>query len=144
MTTRSAARPFTIVDAAIRLGIVGLVLGTAYIHSTLGGLLFTLNATGYLVAAVAMVIPLALAGRVRWFVRLGLMGYAAATIAGWAVQGPYYSTAYLAKAIEVALIALLAIDFVRFDGNPIGVVRREIASGLAFLRARRPGTVAAA
>jgi hypothetical protein len=143
VTTRTAARPFTVVDAAIRLAIVGLVLGTAYIHSTLGGLLFTLNATGYLVAAVAMVIPLALASRFRWFIRLGLMGYAAATILGWALQGPYYSTAYLAKAIEVALIALLAIDFVRFDGNPIQVVRREIASGVAYLRARRAGLAGA-
>jgi hypothetical protein len=143
VTTRTVARPFTVVDAAIRLAIVGLVLGTAYIHSTLGGLLFTLNATGYLVAAVAMVIPLALASRFRWFIRLGLMGYAAATILGWALQGPYYSTAYLAKAIEVALIALLAIDFVRFDGNPIQVVRREIASGVAYLRARRAGLAGA-
>jgi hypothetical protein len=143
VTTRTAARPFTVVDAAIRLAIVGLVLGTAYIHSTLGGLLFTLNAAGYLVAAVAMVIPLALASRFRWFIRLGLMGYAAATILGWALQGPYYSTAYLAKAIEVALIALLAIDFVRFDGNPIQVVRREIASGVAYLRARRAGLAGA-
>jgi hypothetical protein len=143
VTTSAAARPFTVVDAAIRLAIVGLVLGTAYIHSTLGGLLFTLNATGYLVAAVAMVIPLALASRFRWFIRLGLMGYAAATIIGWAVQGPYYSTAFIAKGIEVALIAALAIDFVRFDGNPITVVRREIAAGLAFLRARRSGLAGA-
>ena len=143
MTTRSAARPFTVVDAAIRVAIVGLVLGTAYIHSTLGGLLFTLNATGYAVAAVAMIVPLALASRFRWFIRLGLMGYAAATIAGWAIQGPYYSTAYVAKAIEVALIGLLLVDFVRFDGNPIGVVRREVAAGLAFVKARRTGIAAA-
>ena len=77
---------------------------TGYIHSTLGGLLFTLNAIGYLTAAVAMVIPLALAVRFRWVVRLGLIGYAATTIVGWAIQGPYYTTAYIAKAIEVALI----------------------------------------
>ena len=143
MTMRTAARPFTVVDAAIRLAIVGLVLGTAYIHSTLGGLLFTLNATGYLVAAVAMVIPLALASRFRWLIRLGLIGYAAATIAGWAIQGPYYSTAYLAKAIELALIALVAIDFVRFDGNPIQVLRREVASSVAYLRARGAGLAGA-
>lgn len=143
MTTRTAARPFTIADAGIRLAIVGLALGTAYIHSTLGGLLFTLNALGYLVAAVAMIVPLALASRFRWFIRIGLVGYAAATIVGWAVQGPYYSTAYVAKAIEVALIALIAVDFVRFDGNPIAVVRREVATGFAFLRARRAGVAAA-
>ena len=137
MTTRSAARPFSLVDAAIRVAIVGLVLGTAYIHSTLGGLLFTLNATGYLVAAVAMIAPIALASRFRWFIRVGLMGYAATTIIGWAITGPYYSTAYVAKAIEVALIALLAIDFVRFDGNPVRKIRSELALGLALLRARR-------
>lgn len=140
--TRSAARPFTVVDAAIRVAIVALVLGTAYIHSTLGGLLFTLNALGYVVAAAAMIVPLALASRFRWFIRIGLMGYAATAIVAWAVQGPYYSTAYIAKVIEIALIALLAIDFARFDGSPVTVVRRELASGLAFVRARRAGAAA--
>lgn len=130
-------RPFTVVDAAIRVAIVGLVLGTAYIHSTLGSLLFTLNATGYLVAAAAMIAPIALASRFRWFVRLGLMAYAATTIVGWAVQGPYYSTAYIAKAIEVSLIVLLTVDFVRFDGNPVAKVRTEVSTALAALRARR-------
>lgn len=137
MTTRSVARPFSAVDAAIRLAIVGLALGTAYIHATLGGLLFTLNAVGYLVAAVAMVAPIALAVRFRWFIRVGLMGYALTTIVGWAITGPYYSTAYVAKAIEVALIVLLAADFVRFDGNPVAKIRSEIALGVALLRGRR-------
>ena len=91
-------------DVAIRAAIVALTLSTAYIHSTLGGLLFTLNAVGYAVAAVAMIVPLALAVRFRWVVRVGLVGYAATAIVAWAVMGPYYSTAYIAKAIEVALI----------------------------------------
>jgi hypothetical protein len=124
MTPRSSLRPL---DVIIRIAIVGLTLGTAYIHSTLGSLLFSLNAVGYLVAAVAIVIPLGLAIRFRWFIRLGLMGYAATAIVAWAVQGPYYSTAYLAKGIEVALITLLAIDFARMDGNPIKVVKSELA-----------------
>ena len=91
----------------LRVAIVGLALSTAYIHSQLGGLLFTLNALGYVVAAVAMVIPLGIAIRFRWVVRLGLMGYAATTILGWAIQGPYYSTAFIAKGIEVVLILSL-------------------------------------
>ena len=124
MTPRSSLRPL---DVIIRIAIVGLTLGTAYIHSTLGGLLFTLNATGYVVAALAIVIPLALAIRFRWFIRLGLMGYAATAIVAWAITGPYYTTAYIAKAIEVALIALLAIDFARMDGNPVTVIKTEIA-----------------
>ena len=124
MTPRSSLRPL---DVVIRIAIVGLTLGTAYIHSTLGGLLFTLNALGYLVAAVAVVIPLALAIRFRWVVRIGLMGYAATAIVAWAVQGPYYSTAFIAKGIEIALITVLAVDFARMDGNPIRVVKSELA-----------------
>lgn len=123
MNSRSSLRPL---DIVIRIAIIGLTLGTAYIHSTLGGLLFTLNALGYLVAAVAIAIPLGLAVRFRWFVRVGLVGYAGVAIVAWAVQGPYYQTAYIAKAIEVGLIALLALDFARMDGNPITVVRSEL------------------
>ena len=126
VTPRSADRAISPADIALRVAIVALVLGTAYIHSTLGGLLFTLNAVGYLVAAVAIAIPLGLAIRFRWFVRLGLMGYAATAIIAWAVQGPYYSTAYIAKGIEVTLIVLLAIDFGRMDGNPVALVKREL------------------
>ena len=114
----------------------GLALATGYIHSTLGGLLFTLNAVGYATAAVAMLIPLAPAVRFRWVIRLGLIGYAMTTIIGWAIQGPYYSTAYVAKAIEIALIALVAIDFARMDGNPVDVVKRELAAFGAFVGGR--------
>ena len=139
MSLRSADRTLSPVDVALRLAIVGLTLSTAYIHSTLGGLLFTLNAVGYVTAAVALVIPLAIAVRFRWFVRLGLIGYAATTIIAWAIQGPYFQTAYIAKAIEVALIALVAIDFARMDGNPVNVVKRELAR-LASKLGRRAAT----
>ena len=123
-------------DVVIRAAIVGLALATGYIHSTLGGLLFTLNAAGYATAAVAMVIPLAVAARFRWVVRLGLIGYAATTIVGWAIQGPYFTTAYIAKAIEVALIVLVAIDFYRIDGNPVDVIKRDMAAFGAMLNRR--------
>ena len=141
--SRMTDRPLGLTDIVLRVAIVGLVLATAYIHSTLGGLLFTLNATGYLVAAVALVIPIALAVRFRWVVRLGLIGYAAATIIGWAIQGPYFMTAYIAKAIEVTLIILLAVDFARMDGNPVNVVKSEFAQLSARL-GRRPATGSAA
>ena len=137
--SRTSLRPS---DVVLRGAIVALALATGYIHSTLGGLLFTLNALGYLAAAVAMVIPLALAVRFRWVVRVGLIGYAATTIVGWAIQGPYFTTAYIAKAIEVALIVPLAIDFARHDGNPLDVVKRELASFSALVASRR-GTVGA-
>ena len=140
------ARPSALraTDIVVRLAIIGLALATGYIHSTLGGLLFTLNAVGYLVAAVAMIIPLALAVRFRWIVRVGLVGYAATTILGWALQGPFYSTAYLAKGIEVALIVLLVVDFARMDGNPVAVVRRELAALTGFVSSRRSPAGAAA
>jgi hypothetical protein len=128
--------PLRASDVVLRAAIVALTLSTAYIHSTLGGLLFTLNAAGYVVAAVAIVIPLALAVRFRWFIRVGLMGYAATAIMAWAIMGPYYQTAYIAKGIEVALITLLAIDFARMDGNPVNVVKRELASLGSFVRTR--------
>lgn len=128
------ARPFRATDAVVRLAIVGLTLGTGYIHFTLGGLLFTLNALGYLAGAAAMVAPIALASRFRWAVRIGLAGYAASTIIAWAIQGPFYITAYFAKAIEVALIILLTVDFLRFDGNPIALLRRELRAGATRVR----------
>ncbi|HEV8401726.1 MAG TPA: hypothetical protein VGQ31_01690 [Candidatus Limnocylindrales bacterium] len=131
--TRTAFRP---ADVAIRAAIVALTLSTAYIHSTLGGLLFTLNAVGYVVAAIAMVIPLAIAVRFRWIVRVGLIGYAATAIVAWAIMGPYFSTAYVAKAIEVALIVTLAVDFARHDGNPVTVVRREFATFTSLVTRR--------
>lgn len=122
-TVASSLTPAAVV---LQAAIVGATLVTAYIHSTLGGMLFTLNALGYVVFAVAMVVPIAPAIRFRWLVRVGLMGYAATTIIGWAIQGPYYSTAFVAKADEVLLIALVALDFARADGNPVALVRREL------------------
>ena len=134
MTPVHPARSRHATDAILRMAIFGLTLGTAYIHFTLGGLLFTLNAIGYVLGATAMVAPFAIASRFRWAVRIGIAGYAASTIFGWAIQGPFYSTAYLAKVIEVGLIVLLTIDFVWFDGNPITLVRRELRAGFARLR----------
>jgi hypothetical protein len=131
MSETRSSRPLSDADIVLRVAIVALTLATAYIHLTLGGLLFTLNAMGYLVGAAAMVVPIAIAVRYRWLVRIGLAGYAATTIVGWAIDPIFYSTAYLAKAIELALIALLAFDFFRRDGNPIDRVRHEIRSLLA-------------
>jgi hypothetical protein len=125
-----ALRPTSGAGLLLRGAIVALAIATGWIHLTLGGPLFTLNGLGYFVAAIAMVVPLALAVRFRWFIRLGLIGYALAAIVGWYVMGPRYDVAYLAKAIEVALIVLLAIEARAYDGNPIRRVRRS-ASGPA-------------
>lgn len=122
----NALRPTSPAGLLIRAVIVGLALATGWIHLTLGGPLFTLNGIGYGVAAVAMVAPLAIAVRFRWLIRLGLIGYAATAIVAWFVMGPRYDVAYLAKAIEVALIVLLAIEVHVYDGNPLGRIRRAV------------------
>jgi hypothetical protein len=125
-TVTAPNRNDTATDIALRLAIVALALGTAYIHSTLGGLRFTLNAAGYIAGAAAMIVPFEIARRYRWLIRLALAGYAATTIVAWALEPALYTTAYLAKAIEVVLIALLVIDFVRHAGN-LGTAHRTRA-----------------
>ena len=117
-------QPAAALDTVLHLGIVALALSTAWIHFTLGGPRFTLNAAGFVVLALALVAPIAIARRHRWLLRIGLAGYAATTIVGWALEPAFYTTAYVAKAIELGLIALLAIDFVHHDGNPIDRLRR--------------------
>jgi hypothetical protein len=109
-------RPTSPAGVLLRAAIVGLTVATGWIHLTLGSLLFTLNGLGYFVAAVAMVAPLALAIRFRWFIRLGLVAYAVMAIVGWYISGPRYDVAYLAKTIEIGLIALLMIEIRAYDG----------------------------
>jgi hypothetical protein len=118
--------------ALLTVAIVVLTLSTAYIHSTLGGMLFTLNAIGYALLAVAIVVgsaaPWPIVARFSWLPRVGLFGFALATIIGWMVMGPYYELAYIAKGIEVALLALLVIDSFRVYGGPAGLVTEAVAS----------------
>jgi hypothetical protein len=118
--------------ALLTAAIVGLTLATAYIHLTLGGLLFTLNGLGYVGLAALIVIgavaPVAVVERFSWFPRLALAGYAAMTIAGYLVMGPYFTLGFIAKGIEVALIIALVIDVVRVYGSPLGMVRSALAS----------------
>ena len=118
-----ALRPTSPAGVLLRLTIVGLTIATGWIHFNLGGLLFELNGLGYFAAALAMVAPLAIASRCRWLIRLGLIGYAATAIVAWYLTGPRYDVAYIAKAIEVALIALLSIEVRAYDGNPLRRVR---------------------
>jgi len=118
--------------ALLTAAIVALTLATAYIHLTLGGLLFTLNGLGYLGLAALIVIgaaaPIAIVQRFSWFPRIALIGYAAITIVGYLVMGPYFTLGFIAKGIEVALIGLLVVDVIRVYGSPMGLVRTALAS----------------
>jgi hypothetical protein len=126
--TSPSTRPVGIVAVAI----VALTLATAYIHLTLGGLLFTLNAAGYAALALAMVVIATashpLVRRFDWAPRVGLAGYTALTIAGYLVIGPYFGLGWVAKAIEVAILVLLVADIGRAYGSPTGLVRVALAS----------------
>jgi hypothetical protein len=130
-------RPMGIVVVAI----VMLTLATAYIHLTLGGLLFTLNAIGYAALALAMIViaavPHPLVRRFDWMPRAGLAAYTATTIGAYLVMGPYFSLGWVAKAIEVAILALLVVDLLRAYGSPLGLVRAALAS-VGLGRGARP------
>ena len=128
MFSRTTPQGRDAVSVTLLTAIVALTLATAWIHSTLGGLLFTLNALGYLALGVALLIaflvPLRIVQQLRWLPRVALIGYAALTIAGWVLMGPRYDMAYIAKAIEVGLIVLLVIDLYRTYGTPGEALRR--------------------
>jgi hypothetical protein len=129
--------------AVLTIGIVALTAATAYIHLTLGGLLFLLNGLGYtgLIAMIllAAVAPHPLIARFDWFPRVALIGYTAATIGGYLVMGPYLALGWITKGIEVALIGLVVVDVFRVYGSPPKMIRRALASvlgdrGLARVR----------
>jgi hypothetical protein len=126
--THADTRPMGIVVIAL----VELTLTTAYIHLSLGGMLFTLNAIGYVGLALAFVViatvPHPLVRRFDWLPRVGLGAYTIATIGGYLVLGPYFSLGWVAKAIEVAILTLLVADFRRAYGSPADLVRAALAS----------------
>jgi hypothetical protein len=135
------AQQFSPTTIVLRSLVVGLTLVTATIHAQLGGLLFMANAIGYTTFALAMVMPRPI-GQVRWLVRVGLIGFTAATIGGWLLFGARFPLAYVDKAVEVVLIAVVAVELWRSDGGPLGVVR-QVRGLVARLAGRLAGTQAA-
>jgi hypothetical protein len=112
--------------------IVELTAATAYIHFSLGGTLFLLNALGYVVLAVAygvaVAAPIPLVQRFGWLPRVGLAGYTLTTITAYLVVGPYFALGWIAKGIEVAIVGLVAVDLLGTYGTPAAVVRAAIES----------------
>jgi hypothetical protein len=128
--TSTAGR--TAFAAFLTTAIIGLTLATAYIHLTLGGVIFTLNGLGYLGLAGLVVIgaaaPIRLVARFSWLPRVALAGYAALTIGAYLVIGPYFNLGWIAKAIELGIIGLVALDVYRVYGGPVGLVRSALES----------------
>jgi hypothetical protein len=114
-------------DGLVALGrrgaILILTLATAAIHASLGGTLFLLNAVGYTTLAIVLLLP-GPVRRVHWLARLALLGFAATTILAWVFLGARFPLAYLDKAIELALVALLVVEIARSDGGPLTLLRR--------------------
>lgn len=118
----------------LRVAIVVLALSTAYIHYTLVGMMFMLNALGFLVLGLAMVAPLAIASQYRWLIRAALIVFALMTIGGWVMFGGRYDMGYLATGIEIGLIVLLFVEMFRYDDGPVAVAQRGLALALGILR----------
>jgi hypothetical protein len=122
------------VDTVLLTVIVLLTLSTAYIHYYVGGTMLLLNALGYVTLTLAVIGSALFARRFLPLVLIALALYAAVTIVGWMIMGPYFSTAYLAKAIEVVLIITIAITLRR--------MRDETRAALMWLR-QLPASVTA-
>ncbi|MGH2445458.1 MAG: hypothetical protein ACRDGD_05395 [Candidatus Limnocylindria bacterium] len=94
--------------------ILELTLATAFIHFTLGGTLFLLNAAGYLALGAAYivgaVVPMPAIRRLSWLPRLGLAAFASVTIVAYLVIGPYFTLGWVTKGIEVAIVMLVIAD----------------------------------
>lgn len=130
ITTRQVTASPPALAIVLRVLAVVLTLATAWIHFQLGGTLFLLNAIGYTVLAVALVLPGL--GPIRWLVRYALIGFTAMTIVGWVLFGARFDLAYLDKAIELALIGVLLAESWLVEGGPVEVTRRALrAVGIA-------------
>jgi len=119
-----AARGY--VELVLLAAIVVLTLSTAYLHYWVGGTMLMLNAAGYLGLTVLVVGSAVVFRSALPLVLVALAGYAAVTILGWLVMGPYFNTAYLAKAIELVLIATIGVQLWR--------TRDELVSAVAWSR----------
>jgi hypothetical protein len=101
----------------LQWGILALTVMTAAIHIWLGldfldsgGQIFVLNGLGYLVLTTLLLLPLAPLVRYRGLVRWILIAYTAVTVVAWVLIGARTPLAFVDKAIEIVLIALLWLD----------------------------------
>ena len=121
---------------------VGLTLTTAYIHFWVGGLLLLLNAAGYAGLAVMVAGSAIVFRRALPVVLIALAAYAAMTIGGWLIMGPYFDVAYIAKAVEIALIVTISLTLRGLATETraaIGWVR-SLATTVFNARGRRAAT----
>ncbi len=132
MTAPTASPRLGATSVWLTVAIVALAVTAGLIHLSLGSLIFTLNALGYFTLTAGLVLfevwknPWVI--RFRWAPRVGLIGYAAASIVAWLIVGGFYTLGYVTKVIEVTLIALLVIDLYRRYGGFGGLVHEGVGS----------------
>ena len=94
--------------------ILELTLATAFIHFTLGGTIFLLNAAGYLALGIAYLaaatVPMPAVHRLGWLPRAGLAAFASVTIVAYLLIGPYFTLGWVTKGIELAIVLLVIAD----------------------------------
>ena len=127
----------------LTLTVIELTVVTAYIHLTLGGMLFTLNGLGYLglaaLYATTVVSRPAIVRRFGWVARVALAAYTLVTIAAYLVIGPHFDLGWITKGIEVAIVTLVAVDVLSTYGSAGGLVSAALESlGLRRRVLRRP------
>ena len=118
-------------ELALAAATVELTLITAFIHLTLGGALFTLNALGYAGLAAALAVSTLRHPWVRqlaWLPRIGLAGYTAATIGAYLVMGPYFTLGWVAKGVEIAILTLVLADLFLRYGSPRELLEQMLAT----------------
>jgi len=108
----------------LQIGIVLLTLATALIHlwlgivqismGLMGGVMFLLNAGGYvgLLSALYLPVPIEFIAQRRSLVRLALVAFTAITILAWAIvtNGQVEPVSGVTKLIEVLLIIFLVLE----------------------------------
>lgn len=98
----------------LMIAIVLLTLATAIIHLSFGVPLFVLNGIGYIGLMVLMYLPPPKFWPLQQIVRFVLIAYTALTVVLYVMGGPPFDALGLAtKAIEVLLIAALAVEATR-------------------------------
>lgn len=134
------------VRLVLALIIVQLTVATADIHLGLGGPLFTLNGYGYLglaaMYAIGALVPLPAVQRLAWLPRVGLAGYALATIGAYLVMGQYFTLGWITKGIEAAIVGLLIADTLVVYGTPRHIWHGAWRHGRRSLRRRPRGGAA--
>lgn len=122
--------------------ILDLTAATAFIHFSLGGTLFLLNALGYAALGTAYAVgafaPIGIIQRFSWLPRVALAGFAIVTIGAYLATGPYIVLGWVAKGIEIAIVGLIGVDLIGRYGTVSGLLRAATASVTTLWANSRP------